>query len=113
MRRIAARIRNRVPRRALALAGTIELEDSFDLQTCADPIQASTLAIAGDRDRFYPTELLEQTASLIPHARLVLDPGHGHMTVTGLARSAPTTPPSTKQGKSQRTCHEIAALQPR
>jgi pimeloyl-ACP methyl ester carboxylesterase len=119
MRRIAARIRNGAPRRALALAGaslvpdgpwqlpaafaaaalarpglswadlsdlatTIELEDTFDLQSCSSPIRAPTLVIASDRDRFYPTSLLEQTASLIPDARLILQPGHGHTTVTGL-----------------------------
>ena len=66
------------------LATTIELEDEFDLETCAGPIRAPTLVIAADHDRFYPRELLEHTAALIPDARLILEPGSGHMTVTGL-----------------------------
>jgi pimeloyl-ACP methyl ester carboxylesterase len=66
------------------LATTIELEDGFDLARCAAPIRAPTLVLSGDRDRFYPVPLLEETAALIPGARLHLQAGHGHMTVTGL-----------------------------
>jgi pimeloyl-ACP methyl ester carboxylesterase len=40
--------------------------------------------IAGEHDRFYPAELLQETASRIPDARLTIHPGHGHMTVTGV-----------------------------
>lgn len=66
------------------LATTIEAEDNFDLRACAAPIQAPTLVISGGRDRFYPMALIEQTAALIPSARLVIKPEHGHMTVTGV-----------------------------
>jgi pimeloyl-ACP methyl ester carboxylesterase len=66
------------------LATTIEAEDNFDLRACAAPIQAPTLVISGGRDRFYPLALIEQTAALIPGARMVIEPKHGHMTVTGI-----------------------------
>lgn len=66
------------------LATTIEAEDTFDLRACATPIQAPTLVISGGRDRFYPIALIEQTAALIPNARLVIEPNHGHMTVTSM-----------------------------
>jgi pimeloyl-ACP methyl ester carboxylesterase len=66
------------------LATTIELEDGFDLAKCVGPIAARTLVISGDRDRFYPVDLLKETVALIPDARLDLRPGHGHMTVTGV-----------------------------
>jgi pimeloyl-ACP methyl ester carboxylesterase len=66
------------------LATTIEAEDNFDLRACAAPIQAATLVISGGRDRFYPMTLIEQTTALIPSSRMVLEPEHGHMTVTGV-----------------------------
>ncbi len=66
------------------LAATIEAEDNFDLRACAAPIQAATLVISGGRDRFYPMALIEQTTALIPSSRMVLEPEHGHMTVTGV-----------------------------
>jgi len=66
------------------LATTIEAEDNFDLRACAAPIQAPTLVISGGRDRFYPIALIEHTAALIPGARMVIEPEHGHVTVTGV-----------------------------
>ncbi len=66
------------------LATTIEAEDEFDLRACAAPIQAPTLVISGGRDRFYPLAMIEQTVALIPDARLVIEPKHGHVTVTGV-----------------------------
>ncbi len=66
------------------LATTIEAEDNFDLRACAAPIQAATLVISGGRDRFYPMTVIEQTTALIPSSRMMVDPEHGHMTVTGV-----------------------------
>jgi pimeloyl-ACP methyl ester carboxylesterase len=63
------------------LAATIEAEDAFDLAAC-DPIEALTLIVAGARDRFYGTELLEETARLIPRSTLFILPHRGHVTVT-------------------------------
>jgi pimeloyl-ACP methyl ester carboxylesterase len=68
------------------LATTIEAEDNFDLRVCASPIRAPTLVISAGRDRFYPIALIEQTAALIPDARIDIEPKYGHMSVTGLPR---------------------------
>jgi pimeloyl-ACP methyl ester carboxylesterase len=62
------------------MATTIEAEDAFDLAACPT-IQAPTLIVAGADDRFYPTEVLNETASLIPGSRLELVAGRGHITV--------------------------------
>jgi pimeloyl-ACP methyl ester carboxylesterase len=63
------------------LATTIEAEDGFDLARCATPIAAPTLLLAGARDRFYPRDLVEDTAHLIPHCELMLIEGRGHISV--------------------------------
>ena len=62
------------------LATTIEAEDTFDLATCAQPIRARTLIVAGAEDRFYSRALLEQTAQLIPDSELLVLDGRGHIT---------------------------------
>lgn len=67
---------------AADLALTIEAEDGFDLARCADAIQARTLIVAGERDRFYSRDLFAETAALIPDSRLRLIPRRGHITVT-------------------------------
>ena len=63
------------------LATTLEAEDKFDLATCRAPIRARTLILAGREDRFYTTELFEETARLIPNSDLRLFPERGHITV--------------------------------
>ena len=62
------------------MATTIEAEDAFDLAHCP-PIQAPTLIVAGEQDRFYSHALFEETNRLIPASRLMLVPGRGHATV--------------------------------
>jgi pimeloyl-ACP methyl ester carboxylesterase len=69
------------------LAVTLEAEDGFDLATCADPIRAHTLIVAGGRDRFYPRELFDETAGLIADSTLALFPRRGHITVTSERRA--------------------------
>ena len=64
------------------LAVTIEAEDGFDLATCARPIRADTLIVAGGRDRFYGRGLFEETAALIPGSELRIFPRRGHIGVT-------------------------------
>lgn len=64
------------------MIATLEAEDAFDLATCASPITAPTLLVAGGRDRFYPRELFEETAALIPDCRLELFARRGHVDVT-------------------------------
>jgi pimeloyl-ACP methyl ester carboxylesterase len=62
------------------MATTIEAEDDFDL-AALPAIRASTLILAGGRDRFYAPALFEETARLIPGSRLRLFPRRGHITV--------------------------------
>lgn len=54
-------------------------EDAADLLTRLADITAPTLVIGGDRDAFYSAELFRQTAEGIPHGRLALYPGRGHL----------------------------------
>ncbi len=63
------------------MATTIEAEDGFDLAACRTKITAPTLILAGREDRFYPSELFEETARLIPGSELRLFDGRGHVTV--------------------------------
>jgi len=68
------------------MATTIEAEDTFDLATCASPIAAPTLIVAGRDDRFYAPALFEETARLIPGSDLRLLDGKGHIGALGDAR---------------------------
>lgn len=63
------------------MATTIEAEDTFDLASCRSVVSAPTLILAGRDDRFYPSELFEETARLIPGSDLRLFDGRGHMSV--------------------------------
>jgi pimeloyl-ACP methyl ester carboxylesterase len=68
------------------LATTIEAEDDFDLARCRATIHTPTLIAAGERDRFYPRELLEETQHLISGSRLLLVPRRGHLTALGASQ---------------------------
>jgi pimeloyl-ACP methyl ester carboxylesterase len=57
---------------------TVAAEDVFDASPQLHRITASTLLVAGDRDRFYTPELFRETAERIPRCRLRLYPGKGH-----------------------------------
>jgi pimeloyl-ACP methyl ester carboxylesterase len=57
---------------------TVAAEDVFDASPQLHRIAASTLLVAGGRDRFYSSELFQETAERIPGARLRLYPGKGH-----------------------------------
>jgi pimeloyl-ACP methyl ester carboxylesterase len=61
------------------MATTIEAEDTFDLAHCPT-IHARTLIVGGERDRFYPRELFEETARLIPDSELLMLDRRGHIT---------------------------------
>ena len=67
------------------LAATIEAEDDFDLAKL-DPIRAETLIVCGRDDIFYPPELFEETARLIPGCDLRVLDGKGHITALADAR---------------------------
>ena len=85
--------RLRALRRALApvLARRMVPSDDVLIETRADlvydsrpvlpRIQAPVLLVCGDRDRFFPREIVAQTASLIPDCRVVWKKGKGHMRV--------------------------------
>jgi pimeloyl-ACP methyl ester carboxylesterase len=56
----------------------LEAEDKHNFKNHLKEIKAPTLVIGGDRDAFYP---IEETASYIPKARLVLYKGAGHSVI--------------------------------
>ena len=60
------------------LIATVEAEDKHDFKDRLGEITAPTLVVAGAADPFYSEELFRETASGIPHARLILYPGMGH-----------------------------------
>jgi pimeloyl-ACP methyl ester carboxylesterase len=62
------------------MATMAEAEDDFDLSQLPR-IDAPTLLVGGSRDRYYGTELFEQTAALIPDCQLEIRRGLGHITV--------------------------------
>lgn len=68
----------RPPKDPLDLVITIEAEDRFDFKDRLAEITAPTLVVAGDGDPYYTEMLFRETASGIPHARLILYAGMGH-----------------------------------
>jgi pimeloyl-ACP methyl ester carboxylesterase len=61
------------------MATTIEAEDTFDLASCASPIAAPTLLVAGSDDRVAPPAIHEKMAKRIPGAKYALLEGCGHL----------------------------------
>jgi pimeloyl-ACP methyl ester carboxylesterase len=59
----------------------IEAEMSFDSRPALPHVEVPVVLVCGDRDRFFPAELVEETARLIPDCTLVLYAGQGHMKV--------------------------------
>jgi pimeloyl-ACP methyl ester carboxylesterase len=82
------------------MATTIEAEDGFDLADCPT-VRSPTLLVAGAKDRFYYTELFEETAALIPGCRLSLHARLGHITVTGSPRAIAEVLGFLKSGRSE------------
>jgi pimeloyl-ACP methyl ester carboxylesterase len=68
------------------MATVAEAEDLFDLAQLP-PIEAPTLIVGGERDRYYGPALFEETARLIPGSRLVVRPRLGHVSVLWSPRS--------------------------
>jgi pimeloyl-ACP methyl ester carboxylesterase len=60
------------------MIATIWAEDAFDLRGRLGQISAPTLVVGGGRDRFYPSELFEETAEGILNARLVVYEERAH-----------------------------------
>ena len=63
------------------IVATIDAEDGFDLASCASPVRAPALILAGRLDRFYSPALFEETAALIPGSQLRIIERRGHVTV--------------------------------
>jgi len=57
----------------------IEAEISFDARPVLPRIESPVVLISGDRDQFFPIEVIEETVGLIPDCTLVRYEGQGHM----------------------------------
>ena len=57
----------------------IEAEISFDARPVLPRIEMPVLLLCGDRDQFYPKEVVAETVRLIPDCTLVWYEGQGHM----------------------------------
>jgi len=54
-------------------------EESFDSRHVLPRIQVPVLLLAGDRDRFFPRDVVVETARLIPRCTLIWYRGRGHL----------------------------------
>lgn len=77
----------RYPPADLAVEAAAEI--SFDARPVLARTEKPVLLISGDRDRFFPREVVEETARLIPDCTLVLYEGQGHARVASSRRVAP------------------------
>ena len=66
----------------------IEAEMSFDSRPALPRIEAPVVLLCGDRDRFFPIDVVEETVQLIPDCTLVRYEGQGHMKVATSRRVA-------------------------
>lgn len=66
----------------------IEAELSFDSRAVLPRIERPVLLLSGDRDRFFPIDVVQETVRLIPDCTLVLYKGKGHMRVAASGRVA-------------------------
>ena len=57
----------------------VESEEDFDSRAVLPRIQAPVVLICGDRDLFFPKDVVEETAALIPDCTLVWYEGLGHV----------------------------------
>ena len=64
-----------------------QAEEAFDSRAVLPRIQAPVLLICGDRDRFIPRDVVEETAKLIPGCTLIWHKG-GHLRVGSSRRVA-------------------------
>lgn len=59
----------------------LEAEISFDSRPVLPRIEIPVLLLCGDRDQFFPADVVEETVRLIPDCTLVWYEGQGHMKV--------------------------------
>lgn len=65
-----------------------EAELAFDSRSVLPRIQVPVVLVCGDRDRFFPIGLVEETVGLIPRCSLVRYEGQGHLKVASSRRVA-------------------------
>ncbi|MGH3587552.1 MAG: alpha/beta fold hydrolase, partial [Pseudonocardia sp.] len=63
-------------------------ELSFDSRPVLPRIASPVLLLCGDRDRFFPPEIVEETVRLIPDCTHIRYEGQGHMKVATSRRVA-------------------------
>lgn len=66
----------------------VEAEISFDSRQALPRIEVPVVLLCGDRDQFFPADVVEETAQLIPDCTLVRYEGQGHMKVANSRRVA-------------------------
>lgn len=54
-------------------------EEAFDSRAVLPTIEVPVLLLCGDRDRFFPRAVVEETTALIPDCRVVWYAGQGHV----------------------------------
>ena len=69
---------------------TIEAADAFDAEPDLHRVQAPTLVLGGSADQFNSEDLFRRTAAGIPHGRVVIFRGKGHLHVT-ISKTAAST----------------------
>ena len=57
----------------------LEAEISYDARPVLPRIEVPVVLLSGDRDQFFPMEVVEETVRLIPDCTLVRYEGQGHM----------------------------------
>ncbi|MGZ8768316.1 alpha/beta fold hydrolase [Aeromicrobium sp.] len=72
----------------------VQAEMDFDSRPALPRIQGPVLLICGDRDLFFPKDVIEETAELIPNSTLVWYEGKGHV----------------KTASSKRIAHDVLAF---
>lgn len=65
-----------------------QAEIAFDSRSVLSRIDVPVVLLCGDRDQFFPAEVVEETVRLIPHCTHVTYPGKGHMRVASSRRVA-------------------------
>jgi pimeloyl-ACP methyl ester carboxylesterase len=65
-----------------------EAEMSFDSRHVLSRIEVPVMLLCGDRDRFFPQDVVDETVRLIPNCTLVRYAGQGHMKVATSRRVA-------------------------
>lgn len=66
---------------------TLLAEDEFDVCDQLHRIAVPTLVVGGEHDRLYEQQLFADTAHAIPHGRVYIEPGGGHVSVLNSPRA--------------------------